>query len=113
MPSKEITALNSVLVPALRTAMRRRSRRLERLRRSVSNEQDSALLELHDRREYVHEMIESLVGDVAGLFTKIERLDQEAPIGMGAEVTSFLEGFLEEVLVRIEPTDEEPSPSKP
>lgn len=113
MPSKEITALNSVLVPALRTAMRRRSRRLERLRRSVSNEQDGALFELHDRREYVHEMIGSLVGDVAGLFTKIERLDQEAPIGMGAEVTSFLEGFLEEVLVRIEPTDEEPSPSKP
>ena len=56
--------------------------------------------------------MESLVNDVTGIFNRIERLDQEAPIGMGADVNSFLEGFLEEVLVRIEPADEEPSAAK-
>lgn len=110
--SNEITALNSVLVPALKAAIRRRSRRMERLRRNVGNERSSEVIDLHERREYAHDMIESLVSDISGMFTRIERLDQEAPIGMGADVSSFLEGFLEEVLVRIEPADEEPSPGK-
>ena len=110
--SNEVTALNSVLVPALKAAIRRRSRRMERLRRNVGNERSSEVIDLHERREYAHDMIESLVGDISGMFTRIERLDQEAPIGMGADVSSFLEGFLEEVLVRIEPADEEPSPGK-
>lgn len=112
-PSTEVTALNSVIVPALRAAMRRRSRRVERLRRGMGNEKNNEALELHKRRESTHEKLGSLVSDVSGLFNEIERLDQEAPVGMGADVTSFLEGFLEEVLVRIEPADEEPSPSKP
>lgn len=93
--------------------MRRRSRRVERLRRGMGNEKNNEALELHKRRESTHEKLGSLVNDVSGLFNEIERLDQEAPVGMGADVTSFLEGFLEEVLVRIEPADEEPSPSKP
>lgn len=112
-PSNDVTALNSVIVPALRAAMRRRSRRMERLRRGMGNEKGNEALELHERRESAHEKLESLVNDVSGLFNEIERLDQEAPVGMGADVTCFLEGFLEEVLVRIEPADEEPSPSKP
>jgi serine/threonine-protein kinase 24/25/MST4 len=64
-------------------------------------------MELQSRRDYVQQMMESLVSDVSGMFSRIERWDNEAPVGMGAEVTSFLEGFLEEVLVRIEPADEE------
>lgn len=110
--SAEVTALNSVIVPALKAAIRRRSRRMERLRRNIGNERSSEAIDLHERREYAHDMIESFVSDISGMFTRIERLDQEAPIGMGADVTSFLEGFLEEVLVRIEPADEEPSPGK-
>lgn len=104
--------MNSVLVPALKAAIRRRSRRMDRLRRNVGNERSSEVIDLHERREYAHDMIESLVSDISGMFTRIERLDQEAPVGMGADVSSFLEGFLEEVLVRIEPADEEPSPGK-
>lgn len=111
-PSNEVTALNSVIVPALKAAMRRRSRRLERCRRNVANERNNEILGLHERREYAHDAMESLVNDVTGIFNRIERLDQEAPIGMGADVNSFLEGFLEEVLVRIEPADEEPSAAK-
>lgn len=112
-PSNEITALNSVLVPALKAAMRRRSRRMERLHRGMNNEKGKEVRELQEKREAIHETMESLVNDISGIFTKIERLDQEAPVGMGADVSSFLEGFLEEVLVRIEPADDEPSPSRP
>ncbi|KAI9924096.1 Serine/threonine-protein kinase 25 [Aspergillus wentii] len=114
--SNEVTALNSVILPALRAAMRRRARRLELLTRNTavhSAENRMDLLELQSRRDYVHQMMEALVGDMCGMFSRIERWDNEAPIGMGADVTSFLEGFLEEVLVRIEPADEENSPSKP
>lgn len=109
----EVTALNSVIVPALKAAMRRRSRRMERLRRNMPNENSKEAREVQEKREATHAMVESLVNDMSGIFTKIERLDQEAPVGMGADVSSFLEGFLEEVLVRIEPADDEPSPSSP
>lgn len=57
--SNEVTALNSVLVPALKAAIRRRSRRMERLRRNVGNERSSEVIDLHERREYAHDMIES------------------------------------------------------
>ncbi|KAB8210231.1 Protein kinase domain protein [Aspergillus parasiticus SU-1] len=114
-PSNEITALNSVILPALKAAVRRRSRRLELLSRNPSAENGHTRMEtyeLQSNREYVQQMIESLVNDLGGIFTRIERWDSEAPVGMGADVSSFLEGFLEEVLVRIEPADEEsPTPS--
>ena len=95
--------------------MRRRSRRLELLSRNPSAENGHTRMEtyeLQSNREYVQQMMESLVNDLGGIFTRIERWDSEAPVGMGADVSSFLEGFLEEVLVRIEPADEEsPTPS--
>ncbi|PLB54237.1 ste20-like serine/threonine protein kinase [Aspergillus steynii IBT 23096] len=113
--SGEVTALNSVILPALKAATRRRARRLELLSRNMppegsENRMDS--YELQSRREYVHGMIESMVSDLSGMFARIERWDNEAPIGMGAHVNSFLEGFLEEVLVRIEP-DEESASTRP
>ncbi|GAB1203873.1 hypothetical protein APSETT445_002514 [Aspergillus pseudonomiae] len=109
-PSNDITALNSVILPALKAAVRRRSRRLELLSRNPSAENGHTRMEtyeLQSNREYVQQMMESLVNDLGGIFTRIERWDNEAPVGMGADVSSFLEGFLEEVLVRIEPADEE------
>ncbi|KAE8389730.1 kinase-like domain-containing protein [Aspergillus alliaceus] len=114
-PSNEVTALNSVLLPALKAAIRRRARRLELLSRNASIENGQSRMEtyeLQSNREYVQQMMESLVNDLSGIFTRIERWDNEAPVGMGADVSSFLEGFLEEVLVRIEPADEEPSTSR-
>jgi serine/threonine-protein kinase 24/25/MST4 len=109
--TNEVTALNSVILPALKAAIRRRSRRLEYLSRHASAEDGQNRMEtyeLQSSRAYVQDMMECLVNDLTGIFTRIERWDNEAPIGMGAEVSSFLEGFLEEVLVRIEPADEEP-----
>ena len=41
------------------------------------------------------------------MFRDIERWDEEAPVSMGGEISAFLEGFLEEVLVRIEPEGDE------
>lgn len=36
----------------------------------------------------------------------MDRLDVREPVGMGGEIGGFLEGFLEEVLVRVEAEDE-------
>jgi serine/threonine-protein kinase 24/25/MST4 len=52
-------------------------------------------------------MIESLSSDLRSVLTRIDRWDNDAPVGMGAGIPSFLEGFLEEILVRIEPGDED------
>lgn len=108
--SGDITALNSVIVPALREAIRRRSRCLDHATRSaVAHDGESlkASLELQSRREHAQEMIESLSNDLSSVLTRIDRWDNDAPVGMGAGVPSFLEGFLEEILVRIEPGDED------
>ncbi|THC99292.1 hypothetical protein EYZ11_001198 [Aspergillus tanneri] len=114
--SNEVTALNSVILPALKASVRRRARRLELYARNMApkdGENRTDTYELQSRREYVHEMIESMVNDLSAVFSRIERWDNEAPVGMGAQVNSFLEGFLEEILVRIEPADEESSRSRP
>ncbi|KAL4808451.1 kinase-like domain-containing protein [Aspergillus unguis] len=108
--SPDVTALNSVIVPALKQAIQRRARHLDHATRStVAHDGESlrASLELQSRREHAQEMIESLCNDLSGVLTRIERWDSDAPVGMGAGIPSFLEGFLEEVLVRIEPGDEE------
>ncbi|KAL2828780.1 kinase-like domain-containing protein [Aspergillus cavernicola] len=107
--SSDITALNSVILPALREAIRRRARCLELATRSAVADDSESLkeaLELQSRREYAQEIIENLSSDLGGILTRIERWDIDAPVGMGAGIPSFLEGFLEEILVRIEPGDE-------
>ncbi|KAL4954614.1 kinase-like domain-containing protein [Aspergillus filifer] len=109
-PPQDLTALNSVIAPALKEAIRRRARCVDHATRStVAHDGESlkASLELQSRREHAQEMIESLSNDLAGILTRIERWDNDAPVGMGAGIPSFLEGFLEEILVRIEPGDED------
>ncbi|RAL15624.1 putative Ste20-like serine/threonine protein kinase [Aspergillus homomorphus CBS 101889] len=110
-PAVEITALNSVIIPALKAAIFRRGRRLELLARNTAGEGGTDAYKQQSRQYHAHEMMESLVDDLCGMFTRIERWDNEAPVGMGAQVSSFLEGFLEEVLVRIEPADEDSNSS--
>ncbi|KAL2215342.1 kinase-like domain-containing protein [Thermoascus aurantiacus ATCC 26904] len=112
--SSELTALNGVILPALEAALRRRTYNLELLARSVANDKQSnqAAVEQQQRRQYAHEKLKKLVIKAAGIFSEIERWDKEAPVGMGGEVGPFLEGLLEEILVRVEPADEDMSPSK-
>jgi len=50
--------------------------------------------------------LRKLVVKTAATFQEIQKLDDEAPVGMGGGVREYLEGFLEEILVRVETGDE-------
>ena len=99
----ELTALNSVIVPALEAALFRRSDSLKRL---VSKPSNPAAAELLQKRQQCHDRVKKLVVKAAGIFSEIEKVDSEMPVGMSGGITDFLEAFLEEVLVRVEPEDE-------
>ena len=53
-----------------------------------------------------HEQLKKHVIAVAKSFQEIQRLDEAAVVGMGGGVREFLEGLLEEVLVRVEAGDD-------
>ena len=127
-PPQELTALNSVVVPALEAALQRRTYNLNTSSfpsSSSSSFQQSPATNTNGttkqippipmptsgdlaRRQHAHEKIKKLVMKAAGVFAEIERWDRESPAGMGGGVEAFLEGFLEEVLVRVEAEDEDP-----
>ncbi|KAF2863592.1 Pkinase-domain-containing protein [Piedraia hortae CBS 480.64] len=112
--NNEITALNSVIVPALEAALHRRSYQLNLLHKkaakgSASSQSSagsnvSAENELVEKR-LVHDQIRKCMGKLARLFAEIDRYDLDAPVGMGDGVPGLLEGFLEEVLCRVEAED--------
>lgn len=116
--NSELTALNGVIVPALEAALQRRtyslnaslssSAYLNTITNSATNGKPSnpAKEELARKRQFAHDKLKRLVVKAAGVFAEIEKWDCEAPVGMGGDVNAFLEGFLEEVLVRVEPEDE-------
>ena len=105
-PGAEITALSGVIVPALEAALRRRTYCLNTALRSAKSQNRISEQE-SQRYQHAHEKLRKLVLKAAGVFGEIERWDNEAPVGMGGDVTAFLEGFLEEMLVRVEAEDEE------
>lgn len=105
----ELTALSGVIVPALEAALQRRTYHFNgtlpgstTASATGSNGDD----ELSTKSQYAHEKLKRLVIKAAGVFAEIEKWDKEAPVGMGGEVHAFLEGFLEEILVRVEAEDE-------
>lgn len=103
----ELTALSSVVIPALESALHRRN--YSAREQSKLKPASAAAAELQARKQHAHEKIRKLVVKAAGVFNEIEKWDNEAPVGMGGEVNSFLEGFLEEILVRVEAADDDPS----
>lgn len=117
-PKTEITALNGVIVPALEAALQRRSYSLKTTLswctslNPITNSSTSgtpcnpAAEELARKSQFAHDKLKRLVIKAAGVFAEIEKWDSEEPVGMGGGVHAFLEGFLEEVLVRVEPEDE-------
>lgn len=105
-PISDLTALNSVMIPALEAALHRRTYVLKELTKTKPPTQAAA--EMQQRRIQGHDRIRKLVVKAAGVFSEIQKWDQEAPVGMGGEVSEFLEGFLEEILVRVEAADDEP-----
>jgi len=106
-PNTELTALSGVIVPALEAALQRRTYNLNALSRSIKPSDSAAAEELVQKRQVAHDRLRKLVFKVAGIFSEMEKLDNNAPVGMGGDVNAFLEGFLEEVLVRVEAEDDE------
>lgn len=108
-PPAEITALSGVVVPALEAALNRRAYHV-----NLRNKQESAhalrdpqgFMERRKLRQECHENVRRLVGELVERFGELDRWDERGEVGMGGEVAGFLEGFLEEVLVRVEPADD-------
>ncbi|KAH7355814.1 hypothetical protein BKA66DRAFT_575010 [Pyrenochaeta sp. MPI-SDFR-AT-0127] len=105
----EITALTGVVVPALEAALSRRTYHL-----NLKNKQESAqsladpqgFIERKRQRQECHDRVKRLANEIKERFEELDRWDERGEVGMGGEVAGFLEGFLEEVLVRVEPADD-------
>ncbi|KAF2003566.1 Pkinase-domain-containing protein [Amniculicola lignicola CBS 123094] len=106
----EITPLSHVLIPALKAALHRRAYSLnlkngeERL--EIAPHDPSRYLERKKDRGECHEHVSRLVVEISDRLKELDRWDQKGEVGMGGDVPGFLEGFLEEVLVRVEPADD-------
>ncbi|KAI1321909.1 kinase-like domain-containing protein [Xylariaceae sp. FL0255] len=101
-PNGELDALNDVIFPALEEALKRRQIRLQQLYRN-----ETIITPQRQRAEANHDKIRKHVYKLANMCKEIDRLDKAEPVGMGKDVGTFLEGLLEEILVRVEPLDEE------
>ncbi|CAK3843079.1 Serine threonine- kinase svkA [Lecanosticta acicola] len=103
-----ITALNSVVIPALEAAMHRRSYQISLLQKKhhgPSGSRTAAEADDLQLKRQTHEQIRMCMGKVSRLFKDIDHWDGVAPVGMGDGVEGLLEGFLEEVLCRVEAED--------
>jgi serine/threonine-protein kinase 24/25/MST4 len=101
-PNGDLDALNDVIFPSLEEALKRRQIHVQQLCKPN-------IVQTHhqQRVEQTHERIRKLVFSLAHICKEIDYWDKQEPVGMGKEVNNFLEGLLEEILVRIEPLDEE------
>ena len=112
--NKEPTASSAVLIPALSAALERRTHILnESLKenadktRTATHAELDAMDQKDQKRKRAHEKLRKYVMKVAGIFAEIEKWDREEQVGMGGEVQEFMEGFLEEILFRV---DDSPVP---
>jgi serine/threonine-protein kinase 24/25/MST4 len=96
----DITALDSVIVPALESALTRRSYALNGVlaRQNIKPQDRQRLQNAQDR-------IRHLVSKIAQTIAEVDELDLAAPVNLDGDIGSFLEGFLEEILVRVEAED--------
>lgn len=106
---QEITALSGVVIPALDAALHRRTYQLSLLAKAAQsggskNAPAPSAQDLLLKRQ-AHEQIKRLVGKMSRLMRDVDHWDNVAPVGMGEGVEGFLEGFLEEVLCRVEAED--------
>ncbi|KAI5805399.1 serine/threonine-protein kinase 24 [Peziza echinospora] len=110
-----LTALNSVLLPALDAALKRRAAGLQvQLRKPAPHGQISqSALMLQKDKQQAHERVKRLCMKAAAIFKEIEEWDNRSPVGMGGEINGFLEGFLEECLVRVEAEEDYEDDEKP
>lgn len=108
-PSGELDALNDVIFPALEEALKRRQYRLQKAYQMVPGPggSHSAVTPKQQRAQAAHEKLRKLVFKLANVCKEIDHWDKQEPVGMGKSVDVFLEGLLEEILVRVEPADDE------
>lgn len=103
----ELTALDGVILPALEAALQRRTYHLQMaIRKAQQSSSANAQLKAQETAK-AHDRLKKLVYKAASIFREIEQSDSTQPVGMGGEVNGFLEGFLEEVLVRVEAEDDD------
>ena len=105
-PDGGMTAIKDVLLPALSAALERRKHNMESTVRRLNQVKSTEALDLAEQVQLCHDKLKRCVFKAAGLLKDIDRADRDAPVGMGDGVTSFLEGFLEEVLVRVDVEDD-------
>jgi serine/threonine-protein kinase 24/25/MST4 len=103
-PSGELDALNDVIFPALEEALKRRQIRLQM---TFSKDGNAVPTPAQQRAQAAHEKLRKLVYKLAHVCKEIDHWDKQEPVGMGKDVDVFLEGLLEEILVRVEPADED------
>lgn len=104
-PNGDLDALNDVIFPALEEALKRRQIHLQQTFKPGQN--PAVASPTQQRAEAAHEKVRKLVYKLAHVCKEIDHYDKAEPVGMGREVGSFLEGLLEEILVRVEPLDED------
>ncbi|KAH0605054.1 uncharacterized protein H6S33_005036 [Morchella sextelata] len=103
----ELTALDGVILPALEAALQRRTYHLQMaIRKAQQSSSPSAQQKVQETAK-AHDRLKKQVYKAASLFRDIEQADNNHSVGMGGEVNGFLEGFLEEVLVRVEAEDDD------
>jgi serine/threonine-protein kinase 24/25/MST4 len=100
-PNGELDALNDVIFPALEEALKRRQYRLQQAFRATGTTPKQ------QRAEAAHEKLRKLVYKLAYVCREIDHWDKQEPVGMGKDVDVFLEGLLEEILVRVEPAEDD------
>ncbi|CAI7593616.1 unnamed protein product [Penicillium glandicola] len=101
------TACGSVILPALRAAMDRRRNHLVRLEPGRNPNDPPATPEEEkdfDRSVRIHHGLEKVAEDIARAFNNLHHWDMEGPVDMGGGVDAVLDAFLEEVLVRLQPS---------
>jgi serine/threonine-protein kinase 24/25/MST4 len=106
----DVTALNSVVIPALEAALHRRAYNLNgMIQASLQANGTSRYLSAQETQKLQqgHENVRRLVGRAIRIMSEIDEMDARSPVGMGGGIEGFLEGFLEEVLVRVEAVEEE------
>jgi serine/threonine-protein kinase 24/25/MST4 len=109
-PNGELDALNDVIFPALEEALKRRQFRLQL---AFRNSGSPGPTPKQQRAQAAHEKLRKLVYKLAHICKEIDQWDKQEPVGMGKDVDVFLEGLLEEILVRVEPAEDDEMEPRP
>ncbi|CAG8903913.1 unnamed protein product [Penicillium egyptiacum] len=107
--TEQATACGTVILPALRAAMDRRRNHLVRLEPGRNPNDPPATPEQEkdfDRSVRIHHGLEKVAEDIARAFNSLHHWDMERPVDMGGGVDAVLDAFLEEVLVRLQPSND-------